>query len=80
MTTRICIYSPTYVCVCAVTQSCPSLCSLMDCSPSGFSVHGMLQARILEWLPFPSPGDLSDLGIKLAAPVTPALACGYFYH
>ena len=68
------------MCVCAVTQSCPSLCSPMDCSPSGFSVHGMLHARILEWLPFPSPGDLSDLGIKSAAPVPPALACGFFYH
>ena len=27
----------------------------MDCSPPGFSVHRILQARILEWLPFPSP-------------------------
>ena len=32
----------------------------MDCSPSGSSVHGFSQARILEWLPFPSPGDLPD--------------------
>ena len=31
-----------------VTQSCPTLCNLTDCSPSGFSVHGILQARILE--------------------------------
>ena len=30
----------------------------MDCSLPGFSVHGILQARILEWLPFPSPGDI----------------------
>ena len=28
-------------------------CSPMDCSPSGSSVHGILQARILEWVPFP---------------------------
>ena len=31
-------------------QSCPTLCTPMDCSPPGFSVHGILQARILEWV------------------------------
>ena len=31
-------------------QSCPTLCDLMDCSPPGFSVRGILQARILEWV------------------------------
>ena len=31
-----------------VTQSCPALCDPMDCSPPGYSVHGILQARILE--------------------------------
>ena len=35
--------------VCLVAQSCPTICSPMDCSPPGFSVHGILQARILEW-------------------------------
>ena len=32
-----------------VTQSCPTLCDTMDCSPPGSSVPGILQARILEW-------------------------------
>ena len=32
-----------------VTQSCPTLCGPMNCIPSGFSAHGVLQARILEW-------------------------------
>jgi len=32
----------------------------MDISPPVSSVHGILQARILEWSPFPSPGDLPD--------------------
>ena len=32
-----------------VAQSCPALCNHMDCSPPGSSVHGILQARILEW-------------------------------
>ena len=33
-----------------VTQSSPTLCAFMDCSPPGFSVHGILQARTLEWI------------------------------
>ena len=33
-----------------VTQSCPTLCDPMDCSPPGSSVRGILQARILEWV------------------------------
>ena len=40
----------TSVCVCEVAQSCPALCDPMDCSPPGSSVHGILQARILEWV------------------------------
>ena len=37
----------------SVTQSCPSLCDPMDCSPPGSSAHGILQARILEWVAIP---------------------------
>ena len=33
-----------------VAQSCPSLCDPMDCSPPGSSTHGILQARVLEWV------------------------------
>ena len=33
-----------------VAQSCQTLCDLVDCSPPGSSVHGILQARILEWV------------------------------
>ena len=32
--------------------------------PTGSSVHGILQGRILEWLPCPPPGDLPDTGIE----------------
>ena len=35
---------------CSVTQPCPTLCDPMDYSPPGSSVHGILQARILEWV------------------------------
>ena len=36
-----------------VTQSCPTLCNTMNCSPPGFSVCEILQARILEWVTIP---------------------------
>ena len=39
-------------------------------TPMDYTVHGILQARILEWLAFPSPGDLPDPGIE---PRSPAL-------
>ena len=42
------------VCVCLlVAWSCPPLCKPMDCSLTGSSVHGFLQARILEWVAIP---------------------------
>ena len=41
-------------CTCLlVAQSCPTLCNCMDCSLPGSSVHGILQARILEWVAIP---------------------------
>ena len=36
-----------------IAQSCPTLCDHMDCSPPGSSVHGILQARILERVAIP---------------------------
>ena len=44
-----------------VAQSCPTLSNSMDCSLPGSSVRGIVQARVLEWVPLPSP--------------TPALLC-----
>ena len=42
-------------CMCAkLLQSCPTLCDTMDHNPSDSSVHGILQARILEWVTMPS--------------------------
>ena len=46
-----------------------------DCGLPGCSVHGIFQTRILEWLPFPTPGDLPDPGIK---PASVASAGGFF--
>ena len=41
------------VVVVLITQLCPSLCDPMDYSLPGSSVHGILQARILEWVAMP---------------------------
>ena len=43
-----------------VAQSRPTVCDPMDCSPQCCSVHGILQARILERISMPSSGDLPD--------------------
>ena len=55
-----------------VVQSCLTLYDPMDCSSPGSSVHGILQARILEWIAFPSPGDLPNLGIESRSPALQA--------
>ena len=53
-----------------VTQLCLTLCDPMDCSLLGSSVHGILQARILEWVAISFFRDLLDPGIE---PKSPAL-------
>ena len=53
---------------CSVAQSWLTLCDPLDCSPPGSSVYGILQARILEWVACPPPGDLSNSGIELVFP------------
>ena len=60
-----------FVCVC-VSQSGPTLCGPIHCSPPGSCVHGALQARIRGWLPFPSPGPLPDPRVKSRSPVSQA--------
>ena len=45
-------------------QSSLTLCDSMECTMLGFSVHGILQARILKWVDIPSSRDLSNPGIK----------------
>ena len=54
-------------------QSCPTLCDPMDCSPPGSSVHGILQARILEWVTMHSSRRSSQPKTEPASPVSPAL-------
>ena len=53
-----------------IVQSCLTFCDPMHCSMPGSSVHGILQARILEWVAIPFSRDLPNPAIK---PRSPAL-------
>ena len=55
-------------------QSCSTLCDPMDCSPPGSSVHGILQARILEWAAISSCKRISQTQGLSAILMSPALA------
>ena len=59
-------------------QLCLAFCNPMDHSPPGSSVHGILQARILEGVPCPPPGDLPIPGIKLMSLMSPSLTGSFF--
>ena len=59
-------------------QSCLTPCDPMDCSLIGSSVHGIIQARILEWLPCPLSGNVPNPGIKPVSLIFPELAGGFF--
>ena len=50
----------------------------MDCGPPGSSVHGILQARTLEWVAMPSSGDLCYSGVETESLTSPALASMLF--
>ena len=56
---------------CLVAQSRPTLCDPTHCSPPASSVHGISQARILEWLPFSPSGDPNP-GIEPRCPTLQA--------
>ena len=51
-----------------VSQSCPTLCDPINCSPPGFTVLGILQARMLEWVAISPLGDLPEPAIKPGSP------------
>ena len=61
------------ICVCVlVTHSCLTLCNPMDCSLPGSSHHGNHQARTRSQLPFPSPGNLPNVGTEHGSPALQA--------
>ena len=49
-------------------KSCPTLCDPMDCSLPGSSLHGILQARVLEWVAISFSRDLPNPGIEPGSP------------
>ena len=73
------LINPIGVCV-RMRPSCLTVYNPMDCSPPGSSVHGILQARILEWLPLPTPGDLPNPGIEPASLASPCIDRQIPYH
>ena len=56
----------------------PTLCSPIDCGPPDSSVHGISQARTLEWVAISYFRDLPDPGIKPVSLSSSALAGGFF--
>ena len=59
--------------LCSVTQLCPILCDAMDISQTPLSM-GFSKQEYWSGLPFPTPGDLPNPGIKPASLASPALA------
>ena len=60
-------------------QSCPTLWDSMDCSPPGSYVHGILQARILEWVAMPSSRGSSQSRDKTCVSYIASLALVGFF-
>ena len=64
-----------------VTQSCPTLSDPMDCSPPGSSIHGICQARVLEWgaIAFSILGIYNYSNSSWASPSCPFIHEGHFF-
>ena len=71
MSISVCMYAK-------VLQWCLTLCNTMVGILEGSSVHGILWARLLDWVIVPSPEDLSNPGIKPASLMSPTLAGRFF--
>ena len=54
-------------CEYSIAKSCQTLCNLIDCYQPDSSVHGISRQEYWRGLPFPSPEDLCNPGIKLAS-------------
>ena len=61
-------------------QSCLILCNPINCSLPGSSAHGILQARILEWVATPSSRGSSQLIDQTHLSCIFCIACGFFTH
>ena len=64
--------------MCSLTQLCPTLCDPVDCGPPGSSVHGIFQARILEWVAYSCSRGSSRCRDRIRVSMSPAFAGGFF--
>ena len=69
---------PTELSHAKLLPSCLILCDPVDCSPPGFSVHGILQARYWSQLLFSTPGELPDPEMEPVVLTSPSLVGGFF--
>ena len=68
-------------CVCAKSlQLCLTLCDPMDCTPPGSSVHGIFQARILEWVTRPFSSRSSQLRDRTCISYVSCIGRQVLYH
>ena len=68
------------MCLCLLTQSRPTFCDPMDCSPSGSSVHEIFQARILKWVAISYSKASSRLRDWTSVSWVSCIADGFFTH
>ena len=66
--------------MCSIAQACPTPCNPMDCSPPGSSVHGIFQARILEWIAGRLLLKRQRRNIRIKADLTPLGRLFKFTH
>ena len=64
--------------MCAHAQPCPTLSNPMDCSLPGSSVHGISQARVLEWVAISTSRVFPNTDIELISAVALVLESGFF--
>ena len=67
-------------CCFSVAKLCLTLCDPIVCSPPGFSVHGISQARILEWVAISFSRGPPDPGIEPGSPALQAVSAGRLLH
>ena len=68
------------VCVRSIAQSCPTLCNPLDCSLSGSSVHGIFQARILQWVAISYSRGSSWHKDQTCSPCVSCIGRRFLYH
>ena len=68
------------LCACSVAQSYLTLCDPLDCSTPGFSVHGILQARILAWIAMPSSRGSSRVRDRTCVSCISSVGRQVLYH